>query len=214
MRPKLFFQALLGIVSVGAIIMIVIVYFFGDNQTKVVEKVVEKQVIVYRDAPAAVTPVERETVIQQPAAPAQAPVVESVTPVDISISDTVYTVDDLIAVIDYMLKTGEVGLDYDIGYYDGIVTIKLSDNDNMDLAIDLAAIALNDGNALEACDYMSEGLQTLSAKAREVSIQLGLDDVHVSFMFENPLNLGSFLIITLDDTIMYNFVEDLRDGNT
>ncbi|MBR5970888.1 MAG: hypothetical protein IK016_11180 [Lachnospiraceae bacterium] len=33
MRPKLFFQALLGVVSVGAIIMIMIAYFFGDKTT-------------------------------------------------------------------------------------------------------------------------------------------------------------------------------------
>lgn len=80
MRPKLFFQALLGIVSTGAIIMIMIVYFFGDNTT-VVEKVIEKEVIVYRDAPAAVTPTESQAIVQQPVdTPTAAPVVPTETP--------------------------------------------------------------------------------------------------------------------------------------
>lgn len=226
MRPKLFFQALLGIVSVGAIIMIVIVYFFGDN-TKVVEKVVEKQVIVYQPAPAAVTPVENHTVVQQPAAPVQVPVVESVTPVDVSTPAPVaptetptaapaagtkkYTVDDLLEACQTVLTSK--GIPNDVFLDGDTVTIVLYDPSG-ETSFALLAISGGNEDALEFMKSSREQIIETSAEIKEIADKMELYNTHISVLLANPLNTGSALFVTYDNQITYDFITEDLNGNT
>lgn len=210
MRPKLFFQALLGIVSVGAIIMIMIVYFFGDNQTKVVEKVVEKEVIVYRDAPAAVTPAENYTVVQQPSAPAP------VAPMEVAAAPAagdIYTVDEFKMFLEEITKESFDYLDCRVDNSSDTIVIILSGKDDAFLT-DIASIIEGNIEAFTAWDTLVQSLARTSGSAKNIANGVGLSDYHVSIAIENPANKDAVIFMAIDGETVYNFVWEMGYGNT
>lgn len=217
MRPKLFFQALLGIVSVGAIIMIMIVYFFGDNQTKVVEKVVEKEVIVYRDAPAAVTPAENYTVVQQPAAPAPvAPVEVAAAPAAEESNKLPYGVpfDEFYQELKNRAASFEHEfLTMDINSYDEllILTMDVKQDTELRALIDMLFIdSTMGGESLQTWNAICSEMDELSLTMRQRLIDRGYDNKHASVRITD----GDTLLYTTDDGVKtFDFFELFRGNN-
>lgn len=211
MNTRYLLQTLLGIVSVTAIIMIIIVYFFGDNNVKVVEKVVEKEVIVYRDAPAAPAsniPAGAETFTHKQESPVQAEI-----PAQVVSAPAAFTVDDFIREVESIIPNHFSDDQCRVYYSDGIIVIEINDNQNAKFAADLALMAGGNTDAINEWHEARSAMLYLSHEAKAAANRVGLNDTHISVMLVNPLNTENMLLITLDNTIQYDFWEELN-GDT